>query len=252
MSLFFWSATAQSPYHLDWKRESVLLGFGAGTLATSFIIHPNIEGLSETKISSFDRMDINSFDRPATFNYSMNASNISDYFLTGSQLLPFLFLTSKATRKDFGKIILIYGETFLVAEGITSLAKRIVKRPRPFVYNEQAPDSKKQQRSARYSFFSGHTSVTAANSYFAAKVFSDYFPDSQFKPYIWTAAAIIPAVTAYLRVEAGKHFYTDVITGYVVGAGFGFLIPHLHKIQADKALSFYPTSYGLSLTWKIK
>ena len=43
------------------------------------------------------------------------------------------------------------------------------------------------------------------------------------------AAAVVPAITAYLRVKGGKHFYTDVITGYLVGAAVGLIVPELHK-----------------------
>jgi membrane-associated phospholipid phosphatase len=32
-----------------------------------------------------------------------------------------------------------------------------------------------------------------------------------------------------LRVEAGKHFRTDVLTGAVVGSAVGLLIPYLHR-----------------------
>ena len=81
--------------------------------------------------------------------------------------------------------------------------------------------------------------MTAANTFFAAKVFSDYYPDSKWKPVVWTAAATIPAITGYLRVKGGRHFTTDVITGYAVGAAVGYLVPHFHKKKKAKGLSFY-------------
>ena len=37
------------------------------------------------------------------------------------------------------------------------------------------------------------------------------------------------AVTASLRVAAGKHFFTDVLTGAGVGSAVGFLVPYLHR-----------------------
>jgi len=97
----------------------------------------------------------------------------------------------------------------LIVGGLTSLTKRVTLRPRPLVYNELVPFSDKQQKNSRYAFFSGHASVSAANSIFAAKVFSDYFPDSKWKPIVWSAAILIPTSTAYLRVKAGKHYPTD-------------------------------------------
>ena len=42
-------------------------------------------------------------------------------------------------------------------------------------------------------------------------------------------AAIPPAFTGFNRVKGLKHFPTDVITGFTVGAATGILVPHLHK-----------------------
>jgi len=58
-------------------------------------------------------------------------------------------------------------------------------------------------------------------------VYHDLNPNSDFDPVIWTTAALIPAITGYLRVKGGKHFPTDVVVGYVVGALVGILVPRL-------------------------
>jgi len=61
---------------------------------------------------------------------------------------------------------------------------------------------------------------------------------SRWKPIVWTAAATIPAITGYLRVRGGRHFPTDVIGGYIVGAAVGCLVPHLHRtIKQAKPLT---------------
>jgi len=38
----------------------------------------------------------------------------------------------------------------------------------------------------------------------------------------------LPAIQGYLRVRAGKHFPTDVITGYIVGLGSAWLMHKMH------------------------
>jgi F0F1-type ATP synthase assembly protein I len=48
---------------------------------------------------------------------------------------------------------------------------------------------------------------------------------------MWTAAALIPAVTGFSRVNTHNHFPTDVIVGYIVGAAIGYLIPEFHKSE---------------------
>ena len=242
-------ATAQSPYQLDWKKESILIGSGILAYSGSFYLESKIDPLSLEDIYALDRADINSFDRKASFFFSDKARRASDVLRTSSYLVPSLLLINKKPRKDFTTIVVLYGETLLLTKGITKLTKRTTKRIRPFVYNELVSLSEKQKVKAQFSFFSGHVSGTAANCFFTAKVFSDYFPDSKFKPLVWTGAALIPAVTGYLRVRGGRHFYTDVIAGYFVGAGIGILVPHLHKNKKDRKLSLYPTSTGFYMSW---
>ena len=58
---------------------------------------------------------------------------------------------------------------------------------------------------------------------------NDFYPDSKAKPIIWTSAALIPAITGYLRVKAGRHFTSDVLVGFLVGAAVGWVIPELHR-----------------------
>ncbi len=77
--------------------------------------------------------------------------------------------------------------------------------------------------------FSGHTSLSASNTFFAARVYSDIYPNSQLKPLVWTIAAVLPALTGYNRVLSGKHFLSDVIIGYSCGVLFGYTVPLIHK-----------------------
>ncbi|MBN8679589.1 MAG: hypothetical protein J0M29_15270 [Chitinophagales bacterium] len=42
-------------------------------------------------------------------------------------------------------------------------------------------------------------------------------------------ASAIPAITGFLRMRAGQHFFTDVAVGYSIGATIGYLIPVLHR-----------------------
>jgi membrane-associated phospholipid phosphatase len=145
-----------------------------------------------------------------------------------------VLLANKPARSEAGKITLIYTETLLINAALTNLTKELVKRKRPYNYNPNAPLSKKQEPDATSSFFSGHTSFTASSSFFLAKVYADTNPNSKWKPLVWTGAATLPLTSAIFRVAAGKHFPTDVLVGYIVGAVTGFLVPHIHKVSATK------------------
>jgi len=105
------------------------------------------------------------------------------------------------------------------------------QRYRPFTYNPDIPLDVKLSSGSTLSFFSGHTSVTTALSFFGAKVLTDLRPDSKNNWMIWTIGATTPALIGYLRYEAGKHFITDVVAGYALGAMIGYMVPaaHLNK-----------------------
>lgn len=241
---------AQSPYEFNWKKETGYLAVGGISSGLGIYLRSQTTVLTISEIERLNGTSINSFDRIATDKYSASARNASDVFWAGSHVLPLLFLANKKSRKDFSTIAALYGETFLINGGITSLTKYTIRRSRPFVYNDIVPIEKKLEKNARTAFFSGHTSFTAANTFFIAKVFSDYYPDSNWKPLIWGLAATIPAATGYFRVAGGKHFPTDVITGYVVGAAVGFLVPHWHRKKAkDNGLTFYGGINGAMLQY---
>jgi membrane-associated phospholipid phosphatase len=122
----------------------------------------------------------------------------------------------------------LWFQTNLSTLMLTDLVKNSLRRNRPFVYNAQAPLIDRMESDARKSFFSGHASMTACNTFFAAKIWSDMHPNSKLKPWVWTAAAAVPAYAALQRVQAGKHYPSDVIVGLAVGAAMGYLIPQIH------------------------
>jgi len=95
---------------------------------------------------------------------------------------------------------------------------------------------------------SGHASTTAAFSFFTAQVLTDLHPNWKNKYIIWATAASIPAAISFLRMRAGKHFATDVITGYLAGATIGYLVPMLHRKESNlkASLSFN----GMNFSYK--
>lgn len=191
--------------------------------------------MSIAAIQKLDRGHIPDFDRFAVENWSPNAALISDVFLYGAVMLPFGLLLHKKVRKDWSKFALIYAECFLMNASMTALCKNIIKRPRPFMYNPDLSLDLKRTNNGQYSFFSGHTSTVACMSFMTAKIFQDYHPQPGIKPLVWTLAAILPAITGYLRVDAGKHFLSDVLVGYAFGAFVGILIPSLHKVKKKRS-----------------
>lgn len=221
----------QSPYEINWKTDGPLLGGGIGVLTISYIIGKKCTPFDEEGLRQLNAEDVWSFDRPTTRRWSLGAQKYSDLFLTSTFALPTTLLLDSRVNNYPEQLGLLYLETLVINTALTNLVKNIVKRPRPFAYNPDPaiPFNIKLKADARRSYFSGHTSISASMSFLTAKMYSDFHPDGDARPFIWGTAALIPAVTGYLRVRGGKHFPTDVITGYVVGALVGILVPSLHK-----------------------
>lgn len=218
----------QIVYDLNTTREVTLLGGGAAILGTSLIIGSKVEPLTREEIELLNINAVPKIDRYATRQWSIKAQRLSDKLLYSSFALPLGFLADERGRDNFGRIGLLTIQGFLLNTGLTNLTKVLAKRTRPFVYNPEVPIELKLKESARYSYFSGHTSTPAFMYFLSANIYSDLYPNSDFKPVVWALAATIPALTGYNRIRGGKHFFTDVLTGYVVGAALGFLIPALH------------------------
>ena len=221
-------------YNWDLKKDAIILGTGTAFWASYFAISQQNKKITLDDINQLNSDNIWSFDRGAIKHYSKSAANTSDFLLYGSVALPFCNFMGKASRKEGLAIVGMFIETILVADGMINTIKTTTKRYRPFTYNPDVPISNKLSSDARYSFVSGHVGTSAAGSFFAAKVFSDIYPNSKWKKFVWTTAIAIPALTGYMRFKAGKHYPTDVLGGYLVGASIGYLIPHLHLAKEER------------------
>ncbi len=234
-ALFFSSTNAQSPYELKLKKELTLVGTGLGLGGAAYFFHRQMEPLSLGQIEAFETKGISDWEEWTTGQGSEKSNRASDIILYSAQLIPgVVTLADKSMRKDALKIGVLYSEVFLLNLGVTALVKNTVRRARPYVYDQDYPLEEKLFKSARTSFFSGHTSETAAMCFLTARLFADYHPDSQWKTVVWSAAAIVPAAAGILRMRAGKHFPSDVITGYAVGAAIGYFLPKIHLAPGKK------------------
>lgn len=247
--LFTLSLFGQSPgpYYLNLKR-TVLYG---GTAIGTTVLGKHLRNSTPDLMLSDLHIDgVNGFDRIATRQSSKRAALWSDYTMGAAQVLPTLLLANRKSRRDVLKIGLLYAEVIMINQGLTDIVKSTFRRPRPYVFDENLPPETILRRDDRAAFLSGHTSSTAAASFFFARVFTDYFPDSRLLPYVWSVAAALPAATAYLRVRAGRHYPTDVIAGYALGASVGLLVPALHKkLPANRRLAILPTGGGAYLSY---
>lgn len=242
-----------SPYEIDWTTDGTWVGIGLGLNAVGLKLIQEKQGLTAEELRQVSREDVWKIDRWVAGNYSENADHLSDYPFYGSFAVPFLMLLSEDFRPHAGEISVMFLESMATTGALYSLSAGLVKRKRPLVYNESLPDHLRREFGVRRSFFGGHVAATATATFFAAKIYHDFNSESFSRYYVWTAAALVPAWVGYLRTKAGKHFFTDNLVGYGVGALSGILIPELHKKDKENfvLIPTLSTNFkGLSMRYK--
>ena len=240
-----------SPYEWKWVRDGIWTGAGIGVSALGLSIIRKKEDLSSEEIPGFtdpvllkEKIDkINFLDRWVAGNHSQSANVISDIPFALSFAAPLAFLFDDAINDHTGQYVGLYIESMATTAAIYTMTAGLVERSRPYVYDNSGHTSEERrfQNNGQRSFYSGHVAATATATFFVAKVYSDFHPDAEGKVFIWAGAAVLPAAVGVFRMQAGQHFLTDVLLGYVLGAGTGILVPELHK-KKNKNIDVYPSS----------
>ena len=215
-------------------------------------------------LSGLDARSVNSLDRTVMGNWSGTADTVSDGFLIASISLPLalnLMDVLSAESSDgllgFAQDSLILVEVLAVNCIAFNLAKFTVRRPRPYAFDRSFDLEKRNSGSASMSFFSGHTSLAFSMATAYSYLFTKRHPDSSMVVPVWIGSHTLAGATAYMRVHAGKHFWTDVLAGAAVGSAIGFLVTYLHTPDDDPdgmgrfmpSPMYYEGGFGFLATW---
>lgn len=161
------------------------------------------------------------------------AAGLSDLVLYSSTLGTTLFYAGPELAGGDARPMVSVGVAQGVTYAVTTLTKSAAKRPRPYTYlphyphhsdpNRCADPKKLRDSDACHSFFSGHTSQTAAALFSVAASYQLFGPTDRpaARTAMWTGAGVGTGLVAGLRVGAKKHFMTDVLVGAIVGTGIG-------------------------------
>ena len=205
--------------------------------------------------------ELNALDRTVLGKHDPRARTYSDIGMVALVALPFALdlgdvLIQRARDRStlkrrhlggWGRDIVVLLETFAVNYAATNLVKIAVQRPRPYSYDPDTSVGDPQAGDARLSFFSGHTSTSFAMAAAYASLYQARHPRSRWVAPVWVLGLSLASTVAVARVEAGKHFWTDVIVGAVAGASIGLAVPALHRSErlGDRlALRLAPTRHG--------
>ena len=206
------------------------VAFGLGERAsarTTLLLAADLVDLNEEGVQpAWDRIAVRQGSRPYA-GLSAWVSNVASY---GSVFGPAALYIDADVRRSGGEVAALFGQATVLNAGITNLIKNTVARRRPYVRSGEQPEAFRLQRDGQRSFFSGHTSNAATNAFLAAAVYRDFHPqDRRGRTVVWASAITLPLITGIARVMAGVHYPSDVIVGYLVGAGIGLLVPELHR-----------------------
>ncbi|GAB3199111.1 membrane-associated phospholipid phosphatase [Pontibacter aydingkolensis] len=231
-----------SPYKTNAKVDVPIIVAGMGLSYYGLTLMQDKDGLTAEQIARLSKSDVNGFDRFSAGWDSESAKKTSDFPFYGSFALPFVMMLNDNVGSKAGQVFVLYVETMAVTGSLFTMTNGLAPRTRPLIYSPDVEMSEKTRANARNSFYAGHTAAAASASFFAAKVFHDFNPDSGARPYVWAAAAAVPAAVGYMRLRAGKHFLSDNILGYTLGAAAGILVPQLHKKTNNTNFSLMPVA----------
>jgi hypothetical protein len=207
-----------SPYHTSFKKDAPVIIGGIGLTALGVYLIQNKKAITPGDLINKTKNKVPFFDRGNVGFYSKRANDASYIpFETGFAMPIVFMLVNKNERQKIGQIFALYTETMAITGAMFTISAGAINRSRPLVYGTSAPTSLRLAGKSQRAFYAGHMAATAASTFFAARVFQDFNPDSKAKPYIWTVAAIVPAITGYLRYKAGMHFLSDNLLGYILG-----------------------------------
>ncbi len=254
-----------TPYKVDLKKDIPLaLGaYGFYWYGVHTLKNEDTPVFTTGQLDRTDVSNINFIDRGSVGNWDPDAKDIGKFFLRGSNLVPLGMVALPGNLNSRASLLLMYYEGFYLTGGLVTMTKGLTDRYRPFTYlsSEEVENLTPEFRTEflddiscddiEDSFFSGDAARTGYSLMFMAKTISDYFPESKYRKWVYTASILSVGAQGYFRVKSGKHFPTDVIVGSVVGTVMGYLIPHFHKRTEDRKVNLNVSTGGLSLVVKI-
>ena len=149
-----------------------------------------------------------------------------------SNWIPLFLLLLYVIFKKLGAKQTLYLLLFIAilvtfTDQMTNLVKNNVQRLRPCNNPEIASYIRIVKMSNAFSFFSGHAANSMAVAAFIYFTLRSYFKHFELI-FLW------PFIFAYSRIYLGLHYPGDILTGYLFGFTFGFLMFKLYKKAQSK------------------
>jgi len=237
----FGDVSLSSPYHTSFVKDGLVIVASVGVTLLGYDLIKNKKDLTPEELAAKTKTNLPFFDRWVAGKYSYRANKDSYILFDGCYAIPVLgALLNKKERSKFGQVMVMYLETVAITGSLYTLTAGLVYRSRPFVYGDKAPLDKRLDKGGQRSFYGGHVATVAATTFFTAKVFRDFNPNSRLTPWLYTGAGALTALMGYERMISGYHFFSDCVVSAVIGTATGLLIPQFHKNKNLKNISLTP------------
>ncbi len=213
-------ASAQS-LHIQPKRE---IGIGASMLLYSagnaYLSHQYPSPQTQWQVRKIDVWNQSEF-KP-------QLANISDatFLATAAGAGAMMFAFPKNVQMNYAVLL---AQNVWITGNLVQSTKVLVGRGRPYLQGTGPISS--EGKDNYYSFFSGHSAITATMATTAMMGAFRYLQGDQAT---WGKAAAISTgavalTTAALRIAAGKHYPSDVLTGIAVGTAVALINCYIHE-----------------------
>jgi membrane-associated phospholipid phosphatase len=224
-------------YDLIGEREAAIYGVGIAGGFGALMVQRGQSSLLPDQLASLDPAQVNGFDRFATGLWSPAAATASDVLLVGTAAAPLLLLAETGAGMSSGDLLVMYSQTQLLQAATVAALKGAFGRIRPYAYNDDPRIAAQLagERGAVRSFPSGHTATTFAAAVFMGEIHARLNPHDAARHWVRGGTLALAAVTGWLRIQAGRHFPTDVLAGAAIGALIGWAVPRLHEVEDDPA-----------------
>lgn len=216
-------------YNFKNNSFEIINGINLVNFTTALILNNNIDELTFSEIDSLIQLHISgeklqNFDKYSIYNYSDFNSELSDFLLTTLTVAP--ILTNENIIKMQNDYEKFYFTSLATTLSLNFLTKSLVERVRPYVYNLEVDLLKKQTKDAKLSFYSGHTSLAFTSAVLTGLM---YEGSNSNKLMVWATSLGLATTIGILRLEAGRHFITDVLAGAIIGTAVPLLLHNTFK-----------------------
>jgi membrane-associated phospholipid phosphatase len=188
----------------------------------------------------WDTQLLGALDEHAFGQLSHAAAQLSDLALALAIGAPAVYLTGSTIDDADGDRLVLYAEALAVDLALVQIAKHLVHRPRPYVYHRgpaAAALVREEGDDAWRSFYSSHAALSFGAAVAGAYLLGESTTRPTARAVAWGAGFALAAATSNLRVRAGRHFYSDVLVGGLIGAAVGYAVPALHARDEPHAPS---------------